>query len=368
MKCKLLVIAFCLLFTQSVFSAHVFVRNNIKFSKIIFFGDSLSDNGNFYRDVLYYMPKNPPYYNGRFSNGQVWSEYVDEYFLERDKVESSNYAVGGQTAYFHNPFDGYLPYSLAMSRENYILHTLFADRSSTLFIIWIGANDYLPGISDVETLTTDVTDAIKSTIEDLIYHGGENFLLLNLPDLSSTPYGQASGYADKLKAATIVHNIKLNEVVASLRESYKNIHINLYDINRFFDSAIQHSVEYNKKYNTHITNVTGSCWMGGYTFASIKVTEEFIAKKIREHTRYQTMAGAQLLNIHTENIAHFIATSPALLEAFMVSNHDETGVTACENPADYLFWDTVHPSSIPHKIIGQELISFIDANYNSIKS
>jgi len=359
MSYKCFIFLLSLFLMQPVFSD----QHSTLFSKMVFFGDSLSDNGNFYRDVLYFVPKDPPYYKGRFSNGQVWSEYVDEYFSTHYLVESTNYAVGGQTAYFHNPFEGYLPYSLAMSRENYILHSLFTDRSRTLFIIWIGANDYLLGIPDIEQLTTDVTNAIKATVEDLIYHGGVNFLLLNLPDLSKTPYGKTIDYNDSLKSAIVAHNAKLDKVVAGLKDSYNNINIHLYDINHFFDDAIQHREEYNKKYNTHIANVSDSCWSGGYSLRSIKVTEALIAKKLREHTQLR----AENVNAHSEELVHLVASSPPLLEAFIVSNHNDTGVTRCENPDDYLFWDKVHPGSVPHSIIGKTLIEFIDANYQALK-
>lgn len=371
MKNRLLSLSIYLLLTQPAFTAPSnpvdFANSKTTFSKIVFFGDSLSDNGNLYRDVLEFMPKDPPYFKGRFSNGQVWSDYVDQYFYSHDLVESTNYAIGGQTAFLHNPVGGYLPYTLAMSRENYVLHSVFTDRSSTLFVIWVGANDYLPGIKNIDQLTSDVTLSIKSTIEDLIYHGGVNFLLLNLPDLSSTPSGQASGYGDALKAATIVHNIKLDEVVSSLQEGYKNINIHLYDINHFFDDALKNTDEYNKKYNTHITNVTESCWTGGYTIRSMKVTEALIAEKINEHVRTQSVStfsnSTKPLNNNSEELAHYVATSPSLLEAFTVSNHNQTGVISCTDPDDYMFWDKVHPTAVPHKIIGQELIAFIDAHY-----
>ncbi len=36
------------------------------FNDLIFFGDSLSDNGNLYNRTFGYIPKSPPYYEGRF--------------------------------------------------------------------------------------------------------------------------------------------------------------------------------------------------------------------------------------------------------------------------------------------------------------
>ncbi len=44
------------------------------FSRIVVLGDSLSDTGNFHQA----SGGIPPYFNGRFSNGRVWVEYLAE--------------------------------------------------------------------------------------------------------------------------------------------------------------------------------------------------------------------------------------------------------------------------------------------------
>lgn len=48
---------------------------SMPFSRIVAFGDSLSDIGNFYRLTGGVLPP-PPYDNGRFSNGPLWIEYL----------------------------------------------------------------------------------------------------------------------------------------------------------------------------------------------------------------------------------------------------------------------------------------------------
>ena len=47
-------------------------------NNLLVFGDSLSDMGNAKNSVLN-VPDVPPYWQGRFSNGQVWIEYVSQY-------------------------------------------------------------------------------------------------------------------------------------------------------------------------------------------------------------------------------------------------------------------------------------------------
>src|SRR5271166_1435683 len=41
---------------------------------IVAFGDSLSDTGNTY--LAYGYPPSPPYYQGHYSNGPIWLEYL----------------------------------------------------------------------------------------------------------------------------------------------------------------------------------------------------------------------------------------------------------------------------------------------------
>src|SRR6185503_19725473 len=73
------------------------------FNKIVFFGDSLSDDGNLYAYDFNFLPKSPPYFEGRFSNQYVWSDIVSASFAKDYGVTKDNYAFGGETAVFHNP-------------------------------------------------------------------------------------------------------------------------------------------------------------------------------------------------------------------------------------------------------------------------
>jgi hypothetical protein len=56
------------------------------FNKIVFFGDSLTDNGNLYSFDFGFLPKSPPYFKGQFSNGFPWSYQVTKYFKEKGSI------------------------------------------------------------------------------------------------------------------------------------------------------------------------------------------------------------------------------------------------------------------------------------------
>ena len=46
------------------------------YNRLVVFGDSLSDNGNLYAATGGTTPTSPPYYQGRFSNGPVFTELL----------------------------------------------------------------------------------------------------------------------------------------------------------------------------------------------------------------------------------------------------------------------------------------------------
>jgi phospholipase/lecithinase/hemolysin len=88
----------CLLFP---FSTSAFA-----YSQIVAFGDSLSDNGNMFAltEGTVYETPSPPYYEGRFSNGPVWVDY-----LAQDLgIDLVNMAYGGARTDGH-PLTAYPP-------------------------------------------------------------------------------------------------------------------------------------------------------------------------------------------------------------------------------------------------------------------
>ena len=108
-----------------------------QFSHIVVFGDSLSDTGNLYALDPSSVPASK-YYQGRFSNGPVWVEYL----AEADLLDATlvNNAYGGAST------DGSSPPGLQVQVSTY---TATADvLPDALYVIWIGANDFLGGASD----------------------------------------------------------------------------------------------------------------------------------------------------------------------------------------------------------------------------
>lgn len=352
------------LFVFSTFSSFTYAKDSNLFQKIVFFGDSLSDRGNLFSDSLGFIPKSPPYFQGRFANGMLWSERIEKHYYDKAAVSSANYALGGQTAVFHNPMGGFFPYTLTMALDKYLLGSIFRDRSKTLFIIWIGANDYLPGVKNIDELTTKVTNSIAGAVESLIYYGGVHILVFNLPDLSLTPYGRQIENKINLQTSSLLHNIKLAAALVRVQANYPNANIHLYQVDKQIKDFIDNPEIHNKKHHTHITNVTESCWKGGFTRKNNLPNEDMIANAFIKHL--QTINNKKMMAKtypDPKELAHYIALNPALLEAYVVSTEDKGGEKRCARPDDYLFWDKVHPTTVAHRMIAEDLIPYINKYY-----
>ncbi len=325
------------------------------FDQIIFFGDSLSDTGFIYARDLGLLPKSPPYFKGRFSNGPVWSELLAASFL-KNNIVSQNYAVGGETANFYNPPSSLIPYDLTLSFYEYISRNILADRSHSLFVVWIGGNDYIGRkITDADKFTTDTVNAIQTTLENMIAHGGNYLLIVNLPDLGKTPFAIKSGVSASLSQLTKLHNAKLQTAVDTLQKNNPAITIKLFDMFSLFEDLENHIDDYNKKYEGHISNLTESCWTGGNT---LNANREANIEQGLAHEFNKTGS-----KINLTAMANAIRGNPALSTAYDVGQSYQAGIVPCADPASYIFWDSIHPTTTIHNIMSVVVTDFINQNF-----
>ena len=177
------------------------------FSSLVVYGDSLSDNGNLY-SLIGYPP--PPYYDGRFSNGPVAAEQL----ATNLGVPLYDFAVGGATSGVGNFVDGGSQTTVGslglpgMQEEVAESAALLSSPlvSSSLFLVWGGANDFLTEGSP--TVAAANVDAIVAELES---DGAENILVPGLPNLGLTP-----DYAADPAAATAYTNAFNTALVAGL--------------------------------------------------------------------------------------------------------------------------------------------------------
>ncbi|QIR37619.1 PEP-CTERM sorting domain-containing protein [Tolypothrix sp. PCC 7910] len=223
--------------------------NAAQFSGIYVFGDSLSDAGNVYNSTI--DPKTgvgfppPPYFDGNFSNGPIW---IDE-LAKKLQLDSSptlvtdvakgtapkngiNFAYGGATSIDKNTISPLLP-GFKQQIEAFttpLLQTKNAD-SNALYVLWTGANDYLPTNADPNyfkpfTDPTTTINRLRLAIASLADVGAKNILVVNLPDLGQLPRAQnldptfpvPSGTSQALTDLTKKHNSDLSDAIANLNK------------------------------------------------------------------------------------------------------------------------------------------------------
>jgi phospholipase/lecithinase/hemolysin len=270
-------------------------------NNIVVFGDSLSDNGNLYEYMKRQLPKSPPYFQGRFTNGPVWIELLAEgYFPENTKAHLWDYAYAGAGVVddddepiftLHGEINSYL-----------ISHHGSADANS-LYVLWIGSNNYLAIPDEVEASVQSVNDGIKSSLQRLIDNGARHFLILNLPDLGHIPLARDLDLEAQLSTLSLRHNAVLQSNLEELKAANPSVQWSVLNVQKELDEMLENPTQYG------FTNVFGTCYEAAM--------DENVAKSV----------------LH---IAANVKSKPV--------------ADACNG---YLFFDPVHPSALAHRILAE---------------
>ncbi len=283
------------------------------FTSMYVFGDSLSDTGNVSNVTGGLVPQNPPYFNGRFSNGPNWIDYLGQNlglnpvpvttlpFLSPS--QGINFAFGGATTGNTNtiPIPG-LP-GLEQEINTFKGLVPIADANG-LYVVYAGANDYLGG---GETNPANPVSNLSQAITSLFNIGARNFLIPNLPDLGNTPVGLSLGTAGSngLNLLTAGHNFGLSNALDGLNKSLSGINIIPVDVNSLLKDAINGKLGF--------TNVTDSC-----------------------------------------------------LTNFDIQNPPDFDFNICDNPDKYLFWDNLHPTTAANRLVADVALKAIEDNHKSV--
>lgn len=336
-------------------------------SKLIFFGDSLTDNGNLYNLIFKIIPRSPPYFRGRFSNGPTWAEHVGKYYYDKYYIDYEIYAYGGATAIYHQFTGKFLaPTILEIELYKYLLESIFQDRSEVLYSIWIGGNDYLfDEDTDVDVVTSKVVEKIDWAIRTLISYGGQNFLIFNLPDLSKVPFSRNTNSAQRLYALTVSNNLKLFQTVENLRHEFPNVKIVFMNVFDIFQAMLADPEKFNREHNTHISNTTEACWQGGFFLENLRTYSSL------RHDLQKALARNTNKDIQLDEVQDFILQSPVISHAYQMGKAYEMGISPCISANSYIFWDAIHPTEIIHSVLAQVVekeISFSLADKLSVRS
>lgn len=200
------------------------------YSGLIVFGDSLSDVGNLKQSTVLF-PVSPPYYQGRFSNGPVYSELLASELglgtLTHSGAGGTNYAVGGAQA------TGGLIKSVDQQVGEFLAGG--SVDSSALFVLFGGANDLLGEQTDV----TVPVNSLLANAEELIAEGARNILVANLPLLGLTPRfnGDPQGAAT-MTQLTQQFNATLSAGLDLLETNEPDAHIFRFDVEGLITNVV----------------------------------------------------------------------------------------------------------------------------------
>lgn len=179
-------------------------------SRVVVFGDSLSDPGNLKRRLVVFPLS--PYWLGRFANGPIWTDHL----ARGTGLAVQNHAFGGAVSAPHDDVPAadivsaiqqgaqrFLTGSVARYVERDLPAGVVVRPRETVFVIWAGANDYIskePFTGDIRTLLDTPagragaeqvirlsTDALAGLVRQLYAAGARRFVVVNLPDLGRTP-------------------------------------------------------------------------------------------------------------------------------------------------------------------------------------
>ncbi|KAF6793366.1 GDSL-like Lipase/Acylhydrolase [Colletotrichum sojae] len=237
------------------------------FSSLVVFGDSLSDNGNGSARVSNdgNQTHQSPSYNGRFSNGIVWAEYV----AGNLSIPLYDYAVGGATTSneliqgFTGPQATIAVPSVVDQIVSFLAKTTpqgasFSTSDTTamatpLFVLFAGANDILFNSNISASQSYQVLTRAQSQLRDA-YPTAE-VLTISPPDLARLPYGF---YADDFAKQQLE---TFTDLLGDLLGGSRNEAVNV-DLRPLFDDFEYYASP--KEYGFSPFGKYGSCLVGAY--------------------------------------------------------------------------------------------------------
>ena len=200
-------------------AASAFAQNRT-FTNQYSFGDSLSDSGNLFAatSALGAPSPPPPYFQGRFSNGRVFTELLGNtvalVVTAPASVKSSlNFAFGGATAGGSST----LPPAMAIQLGLFQARAITPGKTD-LFTVLYGANDLIPVLTtpatasnpaNIDTAGFNAAVTVAGGVQTLVGLGAKNIVVGGLPNIGATPRSVAAGStgtAFGLRATTAFNN------------------------------------------------------------------------------------------------------------------------------------------------------------------
>ena len=295
------------------------------YSTLYVLGDSLSDTGNLFDATSNQLPQQPDYFNGRFSNGPIYAEFLWKSLglsgdLKPSYLGGTDYAVGGARSRYHafdfdnsvpvfNPIGGtsnYPEFSLLGQRDAILVDNSGGLDRNALYTVWSGSNDVSDALeialapvrscSPPNTCDLDLTGAEQliyqavgdfvDVVKSLVDAGAHDLLIPNVPNLGLVPRVLGTGAEDLATGLAQFYNFLIEKALAGV--------------------------------NADIARID--------TFA-------FLTDLVDDPTVYGFPQG---FNVNDPCFTGFVGVQG----------------TFCTDPANHAFWDMIHPSAVFHEKLG----------------
>jgi len=260
------------------------------YNRLVVFGDSLSDNGNLYLATGGSTPASPPYYQGRFSSGPVFTE-----------------RLGFNAANFMGPVNGSINYAFGGARTD----SQAAPMGMRVQLAQYQSRGGVFGAGDLVSIL-----------------GGANNIFQGLPaaGASSNPQGSIAPVA--LGAAA-----DMNFIVGSVAQAGAGTILvtNLPKLSltpQFRATPAAPLADY------AVTTFNGALLTGLNATAAAR-------------------PGTNIIMMDLFKIGDVIAANPGAFGVSNVTQPCFNGVTVCANPNDYFYFDGVHPTATGHAVIAR---------------
>lgn len=263
------------------------------YNRLVVFGDSLSDNGNLYAATGNTSPTSPPYFQGRFSNGPVFTELLGfnagRSAAGAPRTGSINYAYGGA----RTDSSAFPP-----GMRNQLLQYTGGGGTfgaNDLVSILGGANNIFQAVP-AASVSPNPTGAIQPValaaaadinfiVNSVAVAGAGTILVSNLPNLALTPqFNQGAG------------------APAAPLADYAG------------------------------TQFNGALLAGLMTTAAAR-------------------PGSNIILLDLYKIGPALVADPGRFGLTNVRDTCFNGITVCATPDTYLYWDSVHPTAAGHRLL-----------------
>ena len=282
---------------------------------LVSLGDSLSDTDATSNMLFHILPNRSTWFAGHFTNGWVWSEYAAQDLGVLAYNEAWG-AAGASPQSILRVFPGanwiaqqgvgyYFP-SPDQQAELYdkrVARLFPRAADETLYSLLIGGNDFVSYDESVATVLQGVEDALVRLIS---FEGARNIVVLNLPDITVAPVflGSKASIRPTVQARLDAYDAQLPDLLDTVRKTFPQVNLTLFDTRAVFDSILR--------------DPKAAGFVNGVQSCLIDPSQSYsLTEKMR--------AGC--------------------------------------NGYNYVFWDSLHPTTAVHAIIGNRFAAFVRAHY-----